>query len=118
MKPPTWIHLRSGEIAINATDKKIFYLDEDGALVTNNLDVSGTIATQVSDYFSGIGIITDISVDSDGNLSAIYSDSTTEVIGNIKGDIGQGVQVSGIVDYGNDLPLSDSSPPLDPGSST
>jgi hypothetical protein len=106
--------LRSGEIAINAADQRIFFLDEDGVLVTNDLDVSTSVATQVSDYFAGVGIITDIDVDSDGNLSAIFSDGTTEIIGNIKGDIGQGVQVSGIVDYGNDLPLSTSSPALDP----
>ena len=106
--------LRAGEIAINAADQKIFFLDEDGVLVTNDLDLSTTVADQVSDYFAGVGIITDIDVDTDGNLSAIYSDGTTEIIGNVKGDIGRGVQVSGIVDYGDDLPLSTSSPELDP----
>ncbi len=106
--------LRSGEIAINAADQRIFFLNEDGVLVTNDLDVSTSVATEVTDYFAGVGIITNISVDSTGDLSAVYSDGTTAIIGNIKGDIGQGVQVSGIVDYGNDLPLSTSSPALDP----
>ena len=82
--------LRSGEIAINAADQRIFFLNEDGVLVTNDLDVSTSVATEVTDYFAGVGIITNISVDSTGDLSAVYSDGTTAIIGNIKGDIGQG----------------------------
>ena len=106
--------LRAGEIAINIPDQKIFYLDEVGNVVENDLDVNDVVVEKISEYFNDIGIITDISVDSLGVLTAVYSDSTTEIIGNVKGDIGSGVQVNGVVDYGDELPTSISSPPLDP----
>ena len=106
--------LRAGEIAINIADQKIFFLDEAGTVVTNELDVNDAVATQINEYFNDVGIITDITVDSLGNLTAIYSDSSSEVVGNVKGDIGSGVQVSGIVDYADDLPTSVSDPVLDP----
>ena len=104
--------LRSGEIAINATDQTIFFLDEDGDLISNDLDASSAVAAEVDTYLDTIAIITDLEVDSDGNVSIVKSDSTTEVIGNIKGDPGAGVRVAGIVDYGDELPLSYSSPEL------
>jgi len=104
--------LRSGEIAINATDQKIFFLDEDGNLVSTDLDVDTAVAAEVDSYLDTIAIITDLDVDNEGNVSLVKSDSTTEVIGNIKGDPGVGVAIGGIVDYGDELPLSYSSPEL------
>lgn len=104
--------LRSGEIAINATDQKIFFLDEDGNLVSTDLDVDTAVASEVDSYLDTIAIITDLDVDNEGNVSLIKSDSSTEVIGNIKGDPGVGVAIGGIVDYGDELPLSYSSPEL------
>lgn len=106
--------LRSGEIAINIPDQKIFFLDESGTVVANDLDVTDLVVERITEYFNDIGIITDISVDELGILTAVYSDSSTEIIGNVKGDIGRGVQVSGIVDYADDLPTSVSDPVLDP----
>ena len=104
--------LRSGEIAINATDQKIFFLDEDGNLVSTDLDVDTAVASEVDSYLDTIAIITDLDVDNEGNVSLVRSNSTTEVIGNIKGDAGEGVAIGGIVDYGDELPLSYSSPEL------
>jgi len=106
--------LRSGEIAINIPDQKIFFLDEAGTVVASDLDATDLVVERITEYFSDISIITDISVDELGILTAVYSDSTTEIIGNVKGDIGRGVQVSGVVDYADDLPTSVSDPVLDP----
>jgi len=106
--------LRDGEIAFNAADQKIFFLNENGELVTNNLDITSEVAGEVNEYLDAIAIITDITVDSDGNISKVKSDSSTEVIGNVKGDPGVGVAIAGIVDYGDELPVSYSSPELAP----
>ena len=81
-------------------------------MVTNNLDITSEVAGEVNEYLDAIAIITDITVDSDGNISKVKSDSSTEVIGNVKGDPGVGVAIAGIVDYGDDLPVSYSSPAL------
>ncbi len=102
--------LRDGEIAFNAADQKIFFLNENGDLVTNNLNITSEVAGEVNEYLDTIAIITDITVDSDGNVSKVKSDSSTEVIGNVKGDPGVGVAIAGVVDYGDDLPVSYSSP--------
>jgi len=106
--------LRPGEIAINAPDRKLFYLDENSGLVTLNLNIDTAVATEVTQFFNDTGVIDDISVDTDGTLTITRSDSTTEVIGNIKGDQGEGLEISGVVDYADDLPTSVSDPALDP----
>jgi hypothetical protein len=94
--------LRPGEIALNATDHKIFYLDSSGELVTKSLEFEGDV-TQIVESLYNSKILDDADI-IDGELILTFLDNSTRNLGTVVGPEGRGIEISGIVDYVDELP--------------
>lgn len=95
--------LRPGEVALNAADHALFYLDSTGALVRKSLQFDGNIS-EIVDGLYGDKILDDASI-VDGELILTFLDNSTRNLGSVVGPEGRGIGFDGVVEFADQLPL-------------
>ena len=105
---PDKIILSAGEIALNAADRKIFFLDADGEVDVFHTDLGAEVAQFASTT------IQDASFENvpgdERNLIITYNDLSEDNLGNIRGATGVGLNLVLTYDYASELPTSGSDP--------
>lgn len=102
-----------GEIALNAEDDVLFYLDNTGNAVKripiglDNLDISSILLDEF-----GENLLEDARVNPNGDLILTYKSGDITNLGNIKGPRGTGIQFDGTVEYESQLPIGNDLPPI------
>jgi hypothetical protein len=105
--------LLPGEIALNAHDDVLFYLNSDGDQVKripiglDNLNISSILLQQF-----GENLLENAIINSDGDLILTYKSGNPVNLGNIKGPRGTGIQIDGTVEYQSQLPTGNNLSPI------
>lgn len=95
--------LRPGEIALNAADHVLFYLNSTGELVRKSLQFEGDISAIISSLYDS-KILDDASI-VNGELILSFLDNSTRNLGSVVGPQGRGIGFDGVVEYADQLPL-------------
>lgn len=103
--------LNAGEIAYNAPDRKLFWIDKDGDLVVTELDVNDSVATVLSTTYAQL-MIKSITLDGGADLVITYEDDSVQNLGDVVGATGTGITILQTYDWGDEIPIVGDSPDL------